>query len=339
MADDVDHDRLFKELLQTFFIDFLDLFLPAVAAYLDPATIEFLDKELLSDLSTGRSGEVDLLVKARFRRETTRSAPGDTTPPPSADGPAYFLVHVENQSSAEPDFAERMFRYFAQLTLRHRLAVYPIALLTYETPRRPEPDRYTLTFPDRVVLDFGFHAIQLNRLDWREFARRPNPVAAALMAKMRIDPPDRPKVTVEILRLLATLKLDPARQLLIKHFMLTYLRLNAAERQEYSRELKTLTPPQQEAVMQVVDMWEEMGIAKGEARGEIRGEARGEVKGTISVLTAQLRRRFGPAADPLVDRLATLAPAKLQELATAILDFQLPADAEAWLAANTAMPM
>jgi hypothetical protein len=29
------HDRLFKELLGTFFVEFLDLFLPEVLAYID----------------------------------------------------------------------------------------------------------------------------------------------------------------------------------------------------------------------------------------------------------------------------------------------------------------
>ena len=54
--------------------------------------------------------------------------------------------------------------------------------------------------------------MQLNRLDWRAYLRQPNPMAAALMAKMRIEPQDRPKVKVECLRLLATLtaQRDPA---------------------------------------------------------------------------------------------------------------------------------
>ncbi|WP_394795785.1 hypothetical protein [Armatimonas sp.] len=32
----IDHDRLFKELLTTFFVEFVQGFLPDVAAYLDP---------------------------------------------------------------------------------------------------------------------------------------------------------------------------------------------------------------------------------------------------------------------------------------------------------------
>jgi hypothetical protein len=42
----MDHDRLFKLLLRTFFMEFLALFLPEVAAYVEPGSVEFLDKEL-----------------------------------------------------------------------------------------------------------------------------------------------------------------------------------------------------------------------------------------------------------------------------------------------------
>jgi hypothetical protein len=61
------------------------------------------------------------------------------------------------------------------------------------------------------VLEFRFHAIQLNRLNWRDYIDRPNPVAAALMSKMKIAKRDRPNVKAECLRLLVTLKLDPAK--------------------------------------------------------------------------------------------------------------------------------
>src|SRR4028118_546288 len=72
-------------------------------------------------------------------------------------------------------------------------------------------------------------AIQLNRLNWRDFLSSQNPVAAALMAKMKIQPEDRPKVKAECLRLLATLRLNSAKMQLISGFVDTYLRLNEAE--------------------------------------------------------------------------------------------------------------
>ncbi len=34
-----DHDQLFKELLSTFFMEFLDLFLPELAKNIDPGSI------------------------------------------------------------------------------------------------------------------------------------------------------------------------------------------------------------------------------------------------------------------------------------------------------------
>ena len=42
----MDHDRLFKELLTTFFWEFVEAFLPEVAGYLEPASVVFLDKEV-----------------------------------------------------------------------------------------------------------------------------------------------------------------------------------------------------------------------------------------------------------------------------------------------------
>jgi hypothetical protein len=80
-------------------------------------------------------------------------------------------------------------------------------------------------FPDRTVLQFNFASIQLNRLNWRDYLEQQNPVAAALMSKMRIAPADRPKVKAECLRMLATLRLNPARTRLISQFVDTYLRL------------------------------------------------------------------------------------------------------------------
>lgn len=62
----MDHDRLFKQLLTTFFVEFIELFLPELNAYLARDTIQFIDKEIFADLTGGERHEVDLLVKAKF---------------------------------------------------------------------------------------------------------------------------------------------------------------------------------------------------------------------------------------------------------------------------------
>nr|WP_156114127.1 hypothetical protein [Myxosarcina sp. GI1] len=40
----ISHDQLFKELLTTFFVEFLELFFPQVLDYLDIDSISFEDK-------------------------------------------------------------------------------------------------------------------------------------------------------------------------------------------------------------------------------------------------------------------------------------------------------
>jgi hypothetical protein len=157
----IDHDQLFKELIRTFFFEFVELFLPEVTVFMDANSLEILDKEIFTDVTHGERREVDLVGKVRFRGSDT-----------------FFLVHVENQAQAHPNFAQRMHSYFSRLHDKYALPVYPIALFTYDAPLRKQPDRYRVEFPDRVVLDFQFRAIQLNQLSWREFARRENRLRA-----------------------------------------------------------------------------------------------------------------------------------------------------------------
>ena len=187
-ADEIDHDELFKALLTLFFAEFTAAFLPDVAPYLDAASIEFVDKELLRGMAGRRKRHADLVVKARFRGQMT-----------------YFLLHIENQSKAEPDFAKRRFRYFARLLEKFDLPVYPVALLSYDAPNRLEPDRYEVVFPDMTPLQFQYKVIQLNRLSWKDYLKTPNPAAAALMTKMAIAPSDRTKVAGEVMRMMLTL--------------------------------------------------------------------------------------------------------------------------------------
>jgi hypothetical protein len=156
-----------------------------------------------------------------------------------------------------------MFHYFARLDEKYTLPIYPVVIFSFDTPQRLELNRYQVEFPDRKVLDFSYVAIQLNRLNWRDFLSSPNPVAAALMAKMKIQPEDRPKVKAECLRLLATLRLDPARMQLISGFVDTYLRLNEAEIAVFEAELNRMGLSEEEQIMEIVTSWMEKGIEQG----------------------------------------------------------------------------
>ena len=304
----MDHDRLFKELLSTFFVEFMDLFLPDVGAYLDrTAAIVPMDKEIFTDVTSGGKHEVDLLMRAKFR--------GDE---------AFFLIHVENQSTPQGDFPKRMFRYFARLAEKYDLPVYPVVVFSYDAPARPEPARYTVAFPGETVLQFRYRVIQLNRLPWRRFVRQENPVASALMAKMRMSVRDRPRVKAECLRLLAGLKLDPARTTLIGGFIDSYLRLTAQELKQYERELARFTPAEREATMEIVTSW------------QLQGRAEGRAEGKETLVLRLLRRRLGAVPADAAARLNHLSPEQLDDLGEALLDFGTVADLEQWLSRHPA---
>lgn len=241
----IDHDRLFKELLSTFFVEFLDLFLPQVASQIDRDSIQFLPQEVFTDVTSGDKKEIDLLAQVRYQGQET-----------------CFLIHVENQSYTEKNFAKRMFKYFARLHEKYDLPIYPVVIFSFDEPKRPEPQSYRVTFPDLNVLEFRFAAIQLNSFSWRDFLTQPNPVAAALMAKMNIPKQERPQVKAECLRLLATLKLDPARMQLISGFVDTYLRLDAAEEQSFQATIDTMGLTEQEEIMEIVTSWGEKAAQK-----------------------------------------------------------------------------
>ena len=81
MAETIDHDRLFKELLATFFVEFLDLFCPDLSIVLARDSLAFLDKETFTDVTSGERHEADLVVQAQLREQAS-----------------VLLIHVEHQA-------------------------------------------------------------------------------------------------------------------------------------------------------------------------------------------------------------------------------------------------
>lgn len=317
----IDHDQLFKRLLREFFGEFVALFLPSVASYLDPTSIEFLDKELYTEKQPGEKRNADLVAKARFRGVT-----------------AYFLIHIEPESSRRRKrgaFAWRMFDYFALLTREHRLPVYPVALLSYDTPRNLEADSLHIEFPDKTVLEFRFTVIQLNRLNWRDYLQHDNPAAAALMAKMGFAPEERVEVKKESLRMIARLKYEPEKTRLLSRFVDTYLRLNAEEQIRFKAALEKLPRRERKATMEILTSWEEKGIVIGEQRGIKQGLQQG-LQHERGLVLRQLARRVGALSQRAQSSVARLSFEQLEQLGEALLDFNHPRDLTQWLREHAA---
>jgi predicted transposase/invertase (TIGR01784 family) len=303
--DTIDHDRLFKELISTFFLEFLELFLPEMRATIDPNSVRFLQQEYFADLTAGEDKIIELLVEVKQLGED-----------------AVFIFHLEAQASPESYFTRRIFFYFARLHQKFLLRIYPIVIFSFDKPYREEPHTYMVEFPNWKVLEFNFKSIQLNRLNWRDFLSQPNPVAAALMSKMRITPEDRPRVKVECLRLLATLQLDSARTRLISGFVDTYLRLNAIETQAFQAEIAKIEPERREGVMQIVTSWMQEGIEQGIEQG---------IERERSLVLRLLTKRVGTLSSEVRDRIDQLPIDQVEALGEALLEFRTLTDLEAWL--------
>ncbi|GAA6617888.1 hypothetical protein NUACC26_036990 [Scytonema sp. NUACC26] len=106
-------------------MEFIELFLPEVANYLERIPITFLPQEYFTDLITGERKIIDLLALVKFRGQET-----------------CFIIHVENQSYTESDFAPRMFFYFAKLHQEYLLPIYPVVVFSFDEPKRQERKQY-----------------------------------------------------------------------------------------------------------------------------------------------------------------------------------------------------
>lgn len=294
----INHDQLFKELITTFFVEFLELFFPSVLEYLDTDTISFVDKELFTDVTKGKKKIMDVVALAKFQQQNYS-----------------FFVHIENQARNDTEYNRQMFRYFCSLFLKYDRPIYPIVVFSYDSPQRLDKSNFVIDFPNKQVLNFDYEIVQLNRLDWRNFLKQKNPVAAALMSKMRIDSGDRPKVKAECLRLLVTLKLDPARMQLISGFIDTYLNLNRQEEAIFQSQLSTMELKQQEQIMEITTSW----------------QRKGRVEGQSNTILRQLNRKFGTLDSAIAEQIKTLEPAQLDSLTEELLDFKSYDDLEKWL--------
>ncbi|BAY98904.1 hypothetical protein NIES37_28820 [Tolypothrix tenuis PCC 7101] len=128
---------------------------------------------------------------------------------------------------------------------------------------------------------------------------------------MNIAPSERPRVKSECLRLLATLRLDPARMKMISGFVDTYLKLNAAEQEIFKTEIAKFEPVKQEVVMKIVTSW--------------------QLEGKQEIIIRQLNRKVGAIAPELQEQILQLPNTQLEDLGEALLDFNSQEDLVNWL--------
>lgn len=168
-------DQWFKELLQAFFREFLELFFSAVAARLDFARVTFLDKEAFTDWPEGARREADLVAQVY-----------------TLDGqPELILVHTEIQTQRRGEFPYRMFEYYALLRLRYKSPVFPIVVYLAPGAGGLVKETYAETLFGEAILTFVYNAVGLPDLEADDYFERDNPLAPAFSALMRPGGPGR----------------------------------------------------------------------------------------------------------------------------------------------------
>jgi predicted transposase/invertase (TIGR01784 family) len=259
----IDHDRLFKELLETFFEEFITIFFPELHRVINFSGLRFLQQELFTDVTIGDKHRVDLLAEVGLHGEE-----------------GLILIHIESQAQYQEDFAKRMFIYFSRLYQKFNRKILPIAIFSYNTPHE-EPDSFQIGFPFFDVMRFNFYTLELKKRNWRDYLQNDNPAAAALMSKMGYQRNEKVQVKKEFLRMLVRLQLDPARKKLLTGFFEAYLKLNKREEEQLKIELNQLPAEEVDKIMELTTSWHEQGRMEGEIKGRMEGEADGIIKGRM----------------------------------------------------------
>lgn len=167
-----DYDSAWKQILETYFEQFLAFFLPAAHAAIDWGQgYRLLDKELQQIMPDAELGQrrVDMLLEVALKDGT----------------PVWVLIHIEVQGQPQPDFDERMYVYNYRLYDRHHTRVASVAVLTDDVPGwRPGSFSYEL-FDCRVRLDFPVIKLLDYREKWAALEADSNPFAVVVMAHLK----------------------------------------------------------------------------------------------------------------------------------------------------------
>ncbi len=247
------HDQLFKQLIHTFFEEFLEAFFPEVHQHIDFTAVAPVSEEIFTDLVSGSNRRLDLVMETRLKGEETA-----------------IIIHVEPQSYKETNFHERMYHYFSLLYNKYRKAVLPIAIFSYDENSN-EKNAFVIDLPFFHVLTFNFLTLELRKItNWKDYTKTDNPAAAALLSKMGYKKEEKVQVKTEFLQMLARMKLTPAKSWFVSAFFDTYLTLSEEEEEMLMKEIEQLDNADE--IMKLTNSWEERGRKEGKEEGKEEGK-------------------------------------------------------------------
>ena len=270
------HDPLFKRLLQRFFVDFLRLVAPDVAARLDLSAAVFLDKEFLLPGDPG-SRVVDLLARVPLLMDDGRR----------------LLVHVEIEARARRGMGERLREYHRWIQSRHggQILSVVVYLRGGRGGVREEVMKDDLEGPG--LPGFRYLSFGLERCLAADYLSRPEPLAWALAALMSPAPHSRARLKFDCLLRVNEASLDDEGRGQLANCIESYVQLSPEEVEELAS-LGSLKDRRTPIVSTSLFTWTD------------RVEIEGEKKGMRRVLLDLLQERFGPIPDDVRQRVETI---------------------------------
>ena len=287
-----DYDSPWKNALEQYFEEFIQLFFPNAHADIDwSRPIAFLDSELQQvalDAETGRR-YADKLAKVWKKS-------GEL---------GWVLAHVEVQGQPETHFDRRVYTYNHRLFDRDNLLVASFAVLTDNNDAwRPGKFSYELW---GCKVNFEFPTVKLAdyRDRWAELEASNNPFAVVVMAHLKTretqhDPEHRQFWKFRLIRHLYDRGYARQDILNLFRFIDWMMRLPDDLEQEFVEQVEQM---EAERHMQYVSSAERFAMQKGEDKGRQEGRQEGAVHLLLHLLT----HRFGEVSEAIQKRLQLLS--------------------------------
>lgn len=323
--DSHSHDKLFKNVFSAFFKDLVEMVHPEVAEALDLERVVFRTEPLFGHFGKGDHRIPDLVGSAPLK---------------GADGERVVIVHLEIEAQHRATMERRMWRYFNFLTSRYDTEVFSVVVFLSGGPSGVEPRRYRSLIGKVEVNRFTYWAFGLSSCDAEEWLQKPQLLAKALAAMMKVRG-DRVAHKLRCLRAAAAEK-DFERRYLLSMVIDLYLKLRKDEQIRYEAALaeeKSMLPDIPHWVPLSYDEFLEQQekrqaeIRNAVAEGKKLGLAEAAAKSIAEQVVRQLGRRFGAVPESL--RLQVLAigdAARLQEILDTAFDASSISQVEAAIA-------
>jgi hypothetical protein len=290
----VNHDQLWRELIQQAPEELLTLVAPDLAARIDASQISLQAEKHYLDSPEGRPRRLDLVSRVRERGSPTDDA----------------VLHIEVQLKFRARQPPRWWRYNRVLFLRHGLPVHTIVVYLRGGPPGVERSVYRETSLGREVASFHYISLGLSRASAEELLARPEPLAWAFAALTRSGSHQRrTRLRLACLRRIAGASdLDEQRRFQLFNCVATYIDLGGSAKAEYETLLAEHGNSEVQAMMMT---WAEQIEARAEengyARGVREGRKEGSLQGMRDLVLGLLKRRFDRVPAALARQIAEVA--------------------------------